>query len=446
MSLRAPAKAACLAAAFLVAAGPILLAKAEPPGPSTTLAGPSAALVGEAEAFGPRPAPYFQQLPIRLTVAHTLASAGNAPLGGNSMSAVLDAGYIEGLLKPDGPSLSVQKIETDLTSPSKPRDAGPESVAAQDAGAVTIDAGTVEAHSRPQPQSVAEARAGGVVLEGGAVVAQAVHTLSEVSIEGGAGARLRAESSSELTGVEIAGVVTVGSIRQTASVEMTGRAGESAAEARTVVAGLAVAGIPATLDSEGLHAAGQDLSSAPAADQAIRDALAGAGISLRLLESGTSVDPGARFAEAGAGALLVTFLATVGAPVPGTPRQDAGLEFALGGAAARAAAAPLAVPPPLRTPGTIEHEAVWAPGPPSVPPVAETGPIALPPAPRGATYRTMRVVVRHFLPARTAGFFGAILAGMIGPLLVFRRNPLAAAVLASPARGCESFLRYLVRG
>ncbi|MFA5889834.1 MAG: hypothetical protein WDA27_02590 [Actinomycetota bacterium] len=444
-------RVACFAVALAATCAPLLAtgqARAED-SPTTV----TASLDGESEAYGPRPAPYFQQLPIRLTVGHTFATAANSPYGGHAMSAVLNAGYIEGLLKPDGPSLSIQKADTDLTSPSLPRDFGPQNMVAQDAGAAAVEGGTIEAHSRPKPESVADASVARVTIGNGAVVARAVRSHSGVDItEGTADVPASAVSTawSETTGIDIAGVVKIASIRQIANATATGTEGGAKADARTEIVGLEVAGTPAVLDSDGVHASGQNaqFSLGRSPDQAIDDALAGAGITLRLVQAATGTTKDGETAQADAGSLIVTVLRTVGTPVEGTPQQDAGIEMALGGAHVTVSARRIEPITPQRHPNIVRRSEIIV-----VPPVGP--PLELPeeevaPAPEadaaGPAFRIIRVMVRHFRPGLTAAFLTVLVAGILGPLLAFRRNPVAAAILAAPHTGRRAFLRYLVRG
>ena len=370
------------------------------------------------------------------------------------MSAVLNAGFIEGLLKPDGPSLSLQKVDTDLTSPSMPRDFGPESMLAQDAGVVTVEGGTIEAHSRPKPESVADVTTGRASLADGAVTVLGVRSRSGVDIvesQGTTPARAVSTAWSETKGIEIAGVVTISSIRQTATASSTGSAGEAKAEARTEILGLQVAGIPAILDTDGVHAAGQgaQFSLGRSPDQAIDEALAEAGISLRLVRADTEADKDGDRADADAGSLVVDILQTVRAPVDASPQQDAGIEIALGGAHAGVSARH--IDPIVADKGTDvvkRRETVITRLPADLPPDIGDGvvDVAPPVVSTGPAFRIVRVMVRHFRPGLTAAFLGVLLAGSLGPLLAFRRNPFAAAILASPRTGHRAFVRYLVRG
>ncbi|MFA5785420.1 MAG: hypothetical protein WDA71_00300 [Actinomycetota bacterium] len=498
----------------------------------------SSALTGEAEAFGPRPGPYFQQLALSQTLAHTLANAGNIPYGGHAAAAVYDAGYLENLAAPGVPP-SIQKVDTDLNSASTPRDAGPQTVASQDAGVAKIDGGTVEAHCKPQPMSIGEVQMGRTTMASGVVAMSSVWSVSKIEIKGQdpqraaeaplpASAPLAAPAStptptpetgsavmgvgvmfvlagaglavvrdrrrgaaagivvallalsvpvvggarpvlaaaanqreavalaeSLIGGIDIAGVVKISSIHQTATASSTAHAGASKASAQTEVSGVTVAGIPATIDADGVHAAGQGaaIPLGKTADQVIGETLAQAGISLRLMSPTMDVSKDGKYAVADAGTVALTILRTVGVPVPGTPQQDAGVDMNFGGARVSLSGAlqelsgfePTDILPlPDSSQGADLSGGTG--GLPSVGPTPTDASGGAGSTQAGPQYRTVRMVIRHFEPVQTTIFLLALLVGVMGPLLLFRRNVVAAAVLASPGRGYRAFFRYLVRG
>lgn len=410
---------------------------------------PSMALGGEAEAYGPTPAPYLQMLPIRLNVGHVSSRAANYPYAAHAMAATFDAGWAETLV----PELTIQKIEVDLTSPEAPKNLGPTSLADQDATIGAAQIGTVEAHCVAVPKSSALARVSRLTLPG---LGGATTVLTTSAVDAGAGpdalaptatgARVFSSAETVIGGLDILGVVHISEIRQIARARSTGRAGEGMADANTEVVGLTVAGIPATVDATGVHAAGQSApATLAAANAAIKQALANSGMELSLLKPAMLISPNGARAAANAGALYFKFARTFGVPIPGTPQQDVGFELSVGGAIVTAtgdAQAAIDTPPispvelpPVGTPTTVSPTNV----------AGDTTEIVIPQA-IGPTYRTVQFAVRRFEPWQTAGWMLAIIACILGPLLVFRRNPIAATALASPARGYQAFLRYLIRG
>jgi hypothetical protein len=156
---------------------------------------------------------------------------------------------------------------------------GPGAVGASSATA-TAAPGRADAVSRSAYASIAEV-----------IAASAQAATSTVHVEGGV---VFSDARSVVHDLSIAGVVTIGSVVGESHTEV----GETRREVRTSfrIADAAVAGIPVTIGSDGVRAAGSDDPGAGAAladtNRRVRDALASAGITIRVLDAVTSEENG----------------------------------------------------------------------------------------------------------------------------------------------------------
>lgn len=116
-------------------------------------------------------------------------------------------------------------------------------------------------------------------------------------------ASVKATATSVVQDLTLAGgVIAIGSVRSTASAVSDGVKG--VATGGTTVSGMTVAGVPVTVDGQGLHVAGNDAAN-PVADQTLNDAIAALGLTAllttpRVVQSGSS-------ASYDAGALVLVY-------------------------------------------------------------------------------------------------------------------------------------------
>lgn len=183
-------------------------------------------------------------------------------------------------------------------------------------GDVGVEAGsghTVTTGEADDPTTlVSESSARGVGVSGAAAglpAAVTVGSVSSAAVSKAVDDRMTAAGSTALDDIEIAGVLTIRSIRSTVSGALSGEAGGSAAEQDLNVAGATVAGQPVEIDEEGVHAVGQPPTLVPGRDQAeVDEALAAAGVRVALVPAPepTLSDDGTKL-QASSGTLRIDF-------------------------------------------------------------------------------------------------------------------------------------------
>lgn len=197
-----------------------------------------------------------------------------------------------------------------------------------------------------------------------------LRTESRVELESD---KLTSTSTTTVSGVDVAGVLSIGTIVSTASVVSDGTT--STCSGGVTISGVTVAGSPATLDDEGLHASGQSVLPGLGLGQLASQVLAGSGVQARVLggEDACTTASGSR-STAG---VLIRF------PLPelGSIPAGGGLNVVLGSTSATAGASGLPTEDaPLPDPSPVFGDVVTRlPGP-----FAGGGPLA-PTAPGGPT-------------------------------------------------------------
>ena len=93
--------------------------------------------------------------------------------------------------------------------------------------------------------------------------------------------KLTSTSTTTISGLDVAGVLSIGTIVSTATVVSDGTA--STCSGGVTISGVTVAGSPATLDDEGLHASGQAVVPGLGVGQLAAQVLAGSGVQARVL-------------------------------------------------------------------------------------------------------------------------------------------------------------------
>jgi hypothetical protein len=179
----------------------------------------------------------------------------------------------------------------------------------------------------------------------------------------------RGTSSSKLTGVStaiatahtsaqdisIGGVVTIGSV--TSDAQATTDGVTASAKGSTAVSDMKVAGIPVTVDGDGVHAMGNGPVPLQTADAAVNSALAAAGMKILLgAPSGKPVGPSVTY---NAGSLIISWM----------PAPQADFLVTIGGANVSVDSAPAISykPPPPFTPGgtgSASNPGTFVPGSP----------------------------------------------------------------------------------
>ena len=241
------------------------------------------------------------------------------------------------------------------------------------------DASRVEAQTK-----AASAGVDGVVTAGSAV------THSKQAFEG---STLVVTAESVVSNLDLGGgQLHIDQIRSTAVARVNG-GDVTTSTANPTVSGATAGGVPVTIDSGGVHVAGQgDGGAAPAAVNTALAALDASGIKVRLLAPTKSAKNGT--AAAACGGLLVTFATTVNAPavpVPNVPPVNGVYvgSVSIGGAGVTAFAAPtldfsvpvvggvpVAQPPALQ--GSGQQPAATAALSPAAPAVAPEQPGSAP--------------------------------------------------------------------
>ena len=180
----------------------------------------------------------------------------------------------------------------------------------------TVDAGSAKLTAKADDHGAAASSITGGAGQAGVFTTgpQAVEASTTVGDAG-----VEAEATSQVSDVDVGGVIHIGSVTATARAAHNGRSGEAAGD--TVVVGLTVAGQPATLDRSGLHIGSQSEPLNAALGAAANQVLRQAGFTLSIAEPARVVN--GNTASFTAGSVLVT--------------QDGGGQvttFAIGGARA----------------------------------------------------------------------------------------------------------------
>jgi hypothetical protein len=168
---------------------------------------------------------------------------------------------------------------------------------------------------------------------------RSIRTESKVVLEGD---HITSTSTSTVSGVEIVGVLSIGSIVSTAAVTSDGTT--STCTGGVVISDVNVAGTPATLDDTGLHVQGQALLPGLGLGALASQVLAGSGVEARAL-GGHSACETAAGSRTTAGVLINVPLGEIGAIPAG-----GGVSVVLGSTSASAGASVL---PPE---GTVEPD------------------------------------------------------------------------------------------
>lgn len=249
------------------------------------------------------------------------------------------------LCQPPFPAVPGYPLIARASYPTQPDAQADLSPGPQSLGPFTISPNVIAAHA-DQDRVEATAGAAGVDLPG-QLSAGGATTRSKQSFEGGT---LVAVAESTVTGLDLlGGMLHIGALTSIATARADG-ANVTAASATTTVTGATLSGQAVTIDSTGIHLAGNGDDGA--ALKQLNGALAsleGQGIGVRLLSSTKQVS--GRTASAIAGGLLVSFDQDINLPgvpvplppkLPGVPAYN-GTYFGsvtVGGAGARAFATP----------------------------------------------------------------------------------------------------------
>ncbi|HVU74894.1 MAG TPA: hypothetical protein VHE83_18165 [Mycobacteriales bacterium] len=331
--------------------------------------------------------------------------------------------------------------QAEAASPGGKADDSYAQVPGQSLGPLALTAGTGEAHVRGGTKADLAA-AGGTLAVSGLVDTAGAHAEAHLSADPGAH-QLSATASSGATDVTL-GPLVLHDVVGTATVDLKGLTRSAAA---TVTVGSAsVAGIPVTIDADGVHVAGQELSP-PSASQSViatvDSALAAAGISVSALDPVHTTKVGSALADSGG---LVVSLHTkpvqTGLPVVGDVGSN-DLSLIIGrvsvtesdGAATPAITATFpSAPPPSAAASTPPAVAQPPPGPVGGGlPVTPISPVTGPPpaiAPSAPAAQPQLALLGHHLPARAA------LAGFAAWQLIATAIATLAA-LAARRRGPE---------
>jgi hypothetical protein len=250
---------------------------------------------------------------------------------------------------------------------------------------LSVEPGLTVAHADPN-RVEASARAVGVGVSG-VVRADQVFSHSKQAFEG---ATLVTTADSTILGLDLGGgQLHIDKLFSVATARVNG-SDVTTSSATTTVSGATAGGVPVTIDSTGIHVAGN--GDGGALQTQVNTALAAldaSGIQVRMLQDTKQAKDHA--ASAATGGLLVTFAQTVSLPavpippnpIPGGPPNPNGTyvgSVTVGGAGVTSFAVPadLETLPPIELPGGVEVPVVQAPGTVVAPPV---GPVVQQPAP-----------------------------------------------------------------
>ncbi|MCU1587104.1 MAG: hypothetical protein JWN31_597 [Frankiales bacterium] len=249
-------------------------------------------------------------------------------------------------------------------------------------GPFAISPNVIVAHA-DQDRLEAMSELGGLGLTG-QITADSATTHSKQSFEGGV---LVVVSQATVTGLDLGGgLLHINALHSIATARVDGGS-TTTSSATTTITGATAGGQPVTIDSTGVHLAGNGDGSALAKVNDALAALASQGIGVRLLSS--TKDVAGHTADAVAGGLLLSFSHDLNLPtvpvtlppsLPGIPGYN-GTYFGsvtVGGAGVRAFATPAQdeVLPPIDLPGDPD---------PVVAPPVRVGTVQVPPsAPAGA--------------------------------------------------------------
>ena len=134
------------------------------------------------------------------------------------------------------------------------------------------------------------------------------------------------EAFSEVTDVELAGVVKIGAVRSTAKATTDGAVAK--AEGGTVASGITIAGVPVTIDDKGIRVAGQGGPFNETLSDTVNAAVAQAGLTVAVSRPVTTSERGN--VQYSAGSLVFDF----------QPSEEAHFTVVLGGATVSLAAEP----------------------------------------------------------------------------------------------------------
>lgn len=124
---------------------------------------------------------------------------------------------------------------------------------------------------------------------------------------GAEGDRMASGASTSIDELLVAGVFSVRSIRSSVTAALGGVPGSAAQEATLVVTGAEVAGQAVTVDGTGVHVGGQAAGGELfGAQEQVNQALAAAGIQVRLVSEPAQVSPDGTSVDVSSGGLLVT--------------------------------------------------------------------------------------------------------------------------------------------
>lgn len=167
---------------------------------------------------------------------------------------------------------------------------------AQTAGPLTVVPGAATATAGPQ---AAESSTTGTVLAvAGGPEGSRLAAASSLSGDAATG-RGEALGTSRVGSLELAGVLSIQDVVATAKVVVTG--GRPVATAILSVGSATVVGVPVTIDSDGVHAAGQGTGLGPVQDaqSQVDEALAAAGLSVRAVNVTRTVTGRSGYADTG---------------------------------------------------------------------------------------------------------------------------------------------------
>jgi hypothetical protein len=327
--------------------------------------------------------------------------------------------------------------QAQAASPGGKADDSYQQVPAQQLGPLSLTAGTGDAHVRGGERADLAASGSALSVEGFAAGSGA-HAEAHLSADA-ATHRLTATATSGATDVS-AGPLVLHDVVGVATVGLSGST-RSATSAITV-GSASVAGVPVNIDADGVHVAGQEVSSPSALRDLVHTvdaALSAGGVSVSALDPVHSTKDGSALADSG-GLIISVHTGSVrtGLPAVGTVGSN-DVSLVVGrvvvtesdGAAVPALSAVPSAPgppsgavPPLPTPATATAPAVALPAAPGAPPAAPAPAVAPEVRPAGPQL----VLLGHRLGARAAlaGFAAwQLLATAVATLaaLAARRRP-----------------------
>ncbi|MFZ6002924.1 MAG: hypothetical protein ACOYXM_03235 [Actinomycetota bacterium] len=197
------------------------------------------------------------------------------------------------------------------------------------------------------------ADAGGLAVEAMVTIASA-RTVSTALVDGNT---VSSSTTSTITGVDIAGAISIGSIVSTASVVSDARS--AVCKGDVTLADVSVGGQPATIDDAGLHIGDQPAVPGPGSGQPVGDALAPSGIEVRTLGGAETCDGASGNRQTGG--LLVSIPLPEAGSVPPGGRFD--IILASTAASAAASTQPAFELPPIDTPPVFGDVVTRLPGP-----------------------------------------------------------------------------------